>query len=114
MDEYSAREKEGVNYADCLRDFPSARPPIEVLISIIPRIKPRHYSIASSMKMHPNSVHLLVVEVDWTTPQGRKRFGQCSHYLAGLRPGQKTAVHVMSSEMLMPADPKAPIIMAGA
>jgi sulfite reductase (NADPH) flavoprotein alpha-component len=54
----------------------------------VPLIKARHYSIASSMKLTPRSVHLLVVEVDWQTPGGRKRHGQCTRYLANLRPEQ--------------------------
>ncbi len=110
---FAAREAEGATFADALRDFPSARPPLEELVALLPRIKPRHYSIASSQRAHPTSVHLLVVEVEWTTPRGRRCFGQCSHYLAGLRPGAPVTVSVITSEMHLPADPTAPVLMAG-
>jgi sulfite reductase (NADPH) flavoprotein alpha-component len=61
-----------VTYADLLYEFPSAHPPIQDIVgALVPPIKPRHYSIASSMNMHPDSVHLLVVLHDWKTPSGQ-------------------------------------------
>ncbi len=110
---FATREGEGATFADALRGFPSARPPLSELVALLPRIKPRHYSIASSQRAHPTEVHLLVVEVEWTTPKGRRCFGQCSHYLAGLRPGAPITVSVLTSEMHLPADPAAPVLMAG-
>eukprot|EP00128_Syssomonas_multiformis_P015721 Colp12_sorted_trinity150504_noHs@22044 len=50
--------------------------------------------IASSMKMHPNSVHLLVVLVEWQTPNGKQRKGQCTRYLSTLQPGSKITVSI--------------------
>ena len=113
---FRLRQLETVTFADILREFPSAHPPLGALVELIPPIKPRHYSIASSMKMCPNSVHLLVVQVAWTTPKGRKRFGQATRYLAGLRPEHYdvyVTVDVKPSVMRLPADPRAPVIMAG-
>ncbi|KAF9078960.1 hypothetical protein BGX23_005593, partial [Mortierella sp. AD031] len=51
---------------------------------MLPTIKPRHYSVASSQKAHPNSFHLLIVAVEWTAPSGKARFGQCTRYLTSL------------------------------
>ncbi|EDQ92096.1 uncharacterized protein MONBRDRAFT_31219 [Monosiga brevicollis MX1] len=84
---------------------------------MVPPIKPRHYSISSSMKMCPNSVHLLVVLVDWVTPKGRQRYGQCTRYLAGLNPEADGDIYlnvdIKPSAMHLPPSPKQPIIMAG-
>ena len=110
---FTARALEAATPADVLREFTSARPPFEALLRILPRIKPRHYSIASSMRAHPTSVHLLVVEVEWRTPRGRTAFGLASHYLAGLRAGDPVTISVLHSEMHLPASPTAPIFMAG-
>ena len=110
---FKAREDEGVTFAEVLREFPSAKPPVQALLALLPRIKARHYSIASSQKVHPDSVHLLVVEVGWTTPGGKQRYGQASHYLAQAGPGTKLAISVLPSEMQLPADPASPIVMAG-
>ena len=63
-------EKDTVTFADVLRMYPSAKPPIEVLCTLVGDIKPRHYSIASAQAVVGDSVHLLVVTVDWVTPSG--------------------------------------------
>lgn len=109
------RQLESYTFADILFEFQTAHPPLVELIKLIPPIKARHYSISSFMKMHPNQVHLLVVAVDWKTPKERKRYGQCTRYLAGLNPEQgeiTVAVDIMTSVMTLPDDPSKPVIGA--
>ncbi|OLL26262.1 putative sulfite reductase [NADPH] flavoprotein component [Neolecta irregularis DAH-3] len=77
---------EMVTYVDILREFESARPPFQELIKMISPLKRREYSIASSQKVHPTSVHLLVVVVNWQDPWERTRFGHCTRYLSNLQP----------------------------
>ncbi|KAG7399959.1 hypothetical protein PHYBOEH_007479 [Phytophthora boehmeriae] len=112
-DEYKRRVDETVTFAELLEEFPSARPTLADLLTLVPRIKPRHYSIASSMKMNPTSVHLLIVVHDWTTPSGKYRIGQATQFLSGVKVGQKLSVSVCSSVMKLPANPEDPIVMAG-
>jgi len=113
-DAYRRRaEEENVTFADVLRDFPSARPSLVDLLTLIPAIKPRHYSIASSQRVHPGSVHLLVVLVDWTDAKGRTRTGQCTRYMNDLQIGESVAVSIKPSVMLLPPDHRSPVIMAG-
>ena len=64
-EQFVEREDEGFTFADVLREFPSAHPSVDALIALLPRIKPRHYSIASAQRAHRDAVHLLVVEVAW-------------------------------------------------
>jgi len=64
-------EKDTVSYADVLSLYPSARPSIEQLVVIVDEIKERHYSIASAQSVVGNRVDLLVVTVDWVTPNGK-------------------------------------------
>ncbi|KAH9248581.1 hypothetical protein BASA81_013765 [Batrachochytrium salamandrivorans] len=104
---------ETVTFADLLLGHPSARPGMEELMQVIPRIKARHYSIASSMKFSPRSVSLLIVEVDWQTPKGHKRHGQCTRYLANLPIGSPVKVDVCPSVLRLPPSPEQPIVMAG-
>lgn len=106
-------EKETVTFADVLRQFKSARPSFEELVGLIPEIKPRHYSIASSQKFSGNLVELLVVTVDWVTPSGSPRYGQCTRYLANLPVGAKVTVSIKPSVMKLPPLDTQPIIMAG-
>lgn len=106
-------EVETVTYADLLEEFVSARPPIEELVKLIPPTKRREYSVSSSQKVHPNSVHLLVVVVDWKDQRDRERFGQCTRYLSHLEIGDLVTVSLKPSVMKLPAKPEQPIIMAG-
>ncbi|KAI8372916.1 uncharacterized protein BYT42DRAFT_578533 [Radiomyces spectabilis] len=112
-EEYKKRVDETITFEDLLREFTSAKPPLEALVHMITPIKPRHYSIASSQKMHPNSVHLLVVAVDWQTSTGKKRYGQCTRYLADLPINSDVTVSIKPSVMKLPPLDTQPVIMAG-
>ncbi|TIC09094.1 hypothetical protein E3Q10_03722 [Wallemia mellicola] len=106
-------EIDTLTYADVLRKFPTAKPPVEELIHLIGEIHPRHYSIASANAVVGNQVDLLIVTVEWATPSGSPRYGQCTRYLAGLEVGTKVAVSIKPSVMKLPERDDAPIIMAG-
>lgn len=110
------KKRQDVNfdtYVDILEEFKSARPAFNDLVKIIAPLKRREYSIASSQKMHPNAVHLLIVVVDWVDPKGRLRYGHCSKYLSDLRIGDELVVSVKPSVMKLPKLPAAPIVMSG-
>ncbi|KAJ6629126.1 hypothetical protein B0H10DRAFT_25062 [Mycena sp. CBHHK59/15] len=106
-------EKDTVTFADVLRMYASARPGIQTLCEMVGDIKPRHYSIASAQSVVGNRVDLLVVTVEWVTPSGSPRYGQCTRYLAGLRVGQQVTVSIKPSVMKLPPDNRQPLIMAG-
>ena len=106
-------EHDTLTYADVLLEFTSAKLTIPDFLAIVPPIKPRHYSIASSFKANPGSVHLLVVVVEWKDRKGRQRFGQCSKYLADVKFGDEVAVDIMPSILRLPKDHSRPIIMSG-
>mmetsp|Transcript_3531 Transcript_3531/g.8271 ORF Transcript_3531/g.8271 Transcript_3531/m.8271 type:complete len:1929 (-) Transcript_3531:295-6081(-) len=103
-----------VNHADVLEKFPSARPPLEQLMQMIPVIKPRSYSIASSPLMHPDKIELCIVAVDWEVRSRKElRKGQTTSYLIGCKPGDAVACAVKPSSIVLPKDPTTPILMAG-
>ena len=106
---------ETLTYADILRKFPSARPALPFLVELIPTMKPRFYSIASSPLLHPQTIDLCVVGVNWKTPSGVQRRGQCTSYLHDLKADKHTFIRgvVTPGTMKMPQDSKAPVIMAG-
>jgi sulfite reductase (NADPH) flavoprotein alpha-component len=106
-------EVETLTFADILEEFPSAKPSLSELIRIVPPIKRREYSIASSQRAHPTSVHLLVVEVNWRDEKNRDRYGHATRYLSQLPIGSKVTVSIKPSVMKLPADDMTPIIMAG-
>ncbi|KAF2091331.1 sulfite reductase-like protein alpha subunit [Saccharata proteae CBS 121410] len=106
-------EVDTVTYADILLEFPSAHPSFHDIVRIVSPMKRREYSIASSQRVTPNSVSLLIVTVGWVDAQGRDRFGQATRYLNSLPIGAPVTVSVKPSVMKLPPSPKAPIIMAG-
>ncbi|KAJ2571498.1 sulfite reductase [NADPH] flavoprotein component [Coemansia sp. RSA 1807] len=110
--DFKGRVADTVTYADILLEFASARPPITHLVDLIAPIKPRHYSIASSARMHPGSVHLCVVTVHWPTSRG-PRAGQCTRFLDALNIGDAVTVSVKPSVMKLPPLDAQPVIMAG-
>ncbi|RZC41878.1 NADPH-dependent diflavin oxidoreductase 1, partial [Asbolus verrucosus] len=57
------------NIVEVLQDFPYATKNItkEILFEILPPIKPREFSIASSYKMHENEIHILLAVVKYKT-----------------------------------------------
>ena len=70
------------HHADVLKRFKSARPPIEHLINMVPVLKPRAYSIASSPSMHSDMIQLCVVTVDWNVhTTGELRIGEATGHM---------------------------------
>ena len=106
-------EVDTITYVDLLHEFPSAHPAFHDLVRIINPMKRREYSIASSQKVTPNSVSLLIVTVNWKDPRGRDRFGQATRYLNSLSVGSPVTVSVKPSVMKLPPKSTQPIIMAG-
>ncbi|KAI9712464.1 MAG: hypothetical protein M1812_006879 [Candelaria pacifica] len=106
-------EVDTITYADILLEFPSAHPSFHDIVRIVNPMKRREYSIASSQKVTPKSVALLVVVVSWVDPKGRDRFGQVTRYLNKLKLGAPITVSVKPSVMKLPPKATQPLIMAG-
>jgi sulfite reductase (NADPH) flavoprotein alpha-component len=106
-------EVDTVTFADVLLEFKSAHPGFHDIMRIVSPMKRREYSIASSQKVTPNSVSLLIVTVNWVDSKGRDRFGQATRYLDRLPVGAPVTVSVKPSVMKLPPKSTQPIIMAG-
>lgn len=110
----SAGVTEWWDILDLLEQFPSARPPIGEMIAALPQLQPRLYSISSSLKAHPEEVHLTVGVVKYCKSD-RVRKGVASTYLTEMmKPRQRVKVFVHPSHgFRLPANPDTPIIMVG-
>jgi sulfite reductase (NADPH) flavoprotein alpha-component len=83
------------------------------LLATLKKLLIRLYSIASSQKMHPDSVHLTVAAVRYTS-HGRQRKGVASTFLADRAEGKTFATFVQPTKHFhLPADASTPIIMVG-
>lgn len=101
----------GRQLADVLREFPVDMSAGE-LVSLLPRLQPRLYSIASSPLAHPGEVHLTVSTVRYDSG-GRQRKGVASTFLADRADDQVPVFVQKSLHFHLPAQDDAPIIMVG-
>ncbi|XP_008829434.1 NADPH-dependent diflavin oxidoreductase 1 isoform X2 [Nannospalax galili] len=104
---------------EVLCDFPHtacAIPP-DYLLDLIPQIRPRAFSIASSLLAHPTRLQILVAVVQYQTRLKEPRRGLCSSWLASLDPGQAQPVRVplwvRPGGLVFPETPDTPVIMVG-
>ncbi|XP_039417790.1 NADPH-dependent diflavin oxidoreductase 1 isoform X1 [Corvus cornix cornix] len=103
---------------EAMWDFPhtTCAIPADYLLDLIPRIRPRAFSIASSMLAHPERMQILVAVVRYKTRLSKPRRGLCSTWLASLNPEQgdvRVPLWVKKGGMKFPADPATPVIMIG-
>ncbi|XP_063060940.1 P450 (cytochrome) oxidoreductase b isoform X2 [Engraulis encrasicolus] len=106
------------NILAILEDMPSLKPPADHLCELLPRLQARYYSIASSSKVHPNSIHICCVVVEYQTSTGRTNKGVATNWLKGKLPvdnGHKASVpmYVRKSQFRLPFKPTNPVIMVG-
>ncbi|KAG7471119.1 hypothetical protein MATL_G00121040 [Megalops atlanticus] len=106
------------NILAILQDMPSLRPPIDHLCELMPRLQARYYSIASSFKVHPNSIHICAVVVEYETKTGRINKGVATNWLKNklvTDNGHKSTVpmYVRKSQFRLPFKASNPVIMIG-
>ncbi|XP_077338307.1 NADPH--cytochrome P450 reductase isoform X1 [Lithobates pipiens] len=106
------------NILAILEDMPSLRPPLDHLCELLPRLQARYYSIASSSKVHANSIHICAVLVEYETKTGRANKGVATNWLKNKQPcdnGHKSTVpmYVRKSQFRLPFKPSTPVIMVG-
>lgn len=116
----SWREQYCPNLLDLLVQFPSARPPLELLLGELAGMQPRYYSISSS-PLASNStalqIDLTVGLVRFTPPIDgqRTKSGLCSNFLDSLPLGKCVYAFIRSAPSFhLPADPRANVILIGA
>uniref|UniRef100_A0A3P8YJH1 NADPH--hemoprotein reductase n=1 Tax=Esox lucius TaxID=8010 RepID=A0A3P8YJH1_ESOLU len=106
------------NILAILEDIPSLRPPIDHLCELLPRLQARYYSIASSSKVHPNSIHVCAVLVEYTTRTGRLTKGVATNWLKNKVAGDNghksiVPMYIRKSQFRLPFKASNPVIMIG-
>lgn len=99
---------------DLFDAFPQSVPPIDVLIELLPRQKPRMYSIASSSRAHPKQARIMAGVLTLHARDGRERRGLCSHYLKDLKPGDRVRASVKRAPKGLPDSYVGPLLLVGA
>ena len=98
-------------------DFLQAHPhlPLQEIVDQFAPLLPRFYSIASSLKIQPDEIHLTVA-LSTYTHKGELRYGVASHFLCHLAQENTTPIPSYiqpTTHFMLPPDPHIPIIMVG-
>jgi sulfite reductase (NADPH) flavoprotein alpha-component len=103
----------GAEVIDFLLDHPSAKFRPEEFVALLTKLQPRLYSVASSLRVVPDCVHLIVDVVQYES-RGRVHKGVCSTFLAERADKVPVPVYPSSAKHFhMPEDPNTPLIMIG-
>ncbi|XP_037089133.1 NADPH-dependent diflavin oxidoreductase 1-like isoform X2 [Pollicipes pollicipes] len=100
---------------EVLADFPATarRLPLEYLLDMVPAVRPRSFSIASSQKVCPDEIQILVAVVRYRSRLASPRVGLCSTWLSRLTPGQPVTLAVKPGTLRFPQEPERPVLMIG-
>nr|ACL01092.1 cytochrome P450 reductase [Ochlerotatus sollicitans] len=106
------------NIVHVLEDLPSCRPPVDHICELLPRLQPRYYSISSSSKLYPTTVHVTAVLVKYQTKTGRVNNGVATTFLSMKHPlnGEplpRVPIFIRKSQFRLPAKTETPVIMVG-
>ncbi|XP_051551936.1 nitric oxide synthase, inducible-like [Myxocyprinus asiaticus] len=100
-------------FSEVLEEFPSVKVPAAFILSQLPLLKPRLYSVSSSL----DKLHLTISVVEYHTQggQGPRHFGTCSTWFNTIKRGHGVPCFVhRSGGFHLPADPNTPVILIGA
>uniref|UniRef100_A0A4W4H2N5 Nitric oxide synthase n=1 Tax=Electrophorus electricus TaxID=8005 RepID=A0A4W4H2N5_ELEEL len=105
------------NFLEVLEEFPSLELSAAFLLSHLPLLKPRLYSISSSPDLHPHELDLTVSVINYRTQDGKGplHHGVCSTWLNTMKEGQFVPCFIhRSNDFHLPSDPCSPILLIGA
>ena len=103
----------GRELIDLVHEYPATFENGAEFVSILKKLQPRLYSIASSPKAHPGEVHLTVSVVRYES-RYRKRNGVCSSFLSARSSGVQPRVFVHHNRVFgLPKDTDVDVIMVG-
>ncbi|MGZ2369448.1 diflavin oxidoreductase [Ancylomarina sp. YFZ004] len=109
MDDYCTQH----DILDMISDFSADYSP-ENFLSVLRKLKPRLYSVASSSKAHPKELHLTMGVMEYTL-KDRSRIGITSSYLSDrTEVGERLTIHLENNDSFrLPKDGNTPIILIG-
>ncbi|XP_015928394.1 NADPH--cytochrome P450 reductase [Parasteatoda tepidariorum] len=100
-----------------LEDIPSLKPPLDHILELLPRLQARYYSISSSPKIYPTSIHVTAVLIDYMTKTNRHNTGVTTGWFTTLKPSNgnitKIPIFVRRSQFRLPSKSLTPVIMIG-
>ncbi|NWS96858.1 NOS2 protein, partial [Mionectes macconnelli] len=104
------------NILEVLEEFPSAEVSTAFLLTQLPFLKPRYYSVSSSCDMTAREIHLTVAVVNYRTRDGEGplHHGVCSTWLNTIALDETVLCFIRSAnEFHLPEEPAKPCILIG-
>ena len=104
----------GMEIIDFLLTHPSIRFAPAEFVGLLRKLQPRLYSISSSLRAHPDQVHLTIATIRYES-HGRRRHGVASTFLAE-RAAEPAAIPLFfhsAKHFRLPEDPATATIMVG-
>ncbi|XP_043923547.1 nitric oxide synthase, brain-like [Protopterus annectens] len=101
---------------EVLEEFPSVQVPTSLLLTQLPLLQPRYYSISSSPDVYPGEIHTTVAVVNYRTKDGKGQLhhGVCSTWLNEVAPKQNVPCFIRRAPTFhLPAAPSVPCILVG-
>ncbi|XP_010855667.1 PREDICTED: nitric oxide synthase, endothelial [Bison bison bison] len=101
---------------EVLEQFPSVALPAPLLLTQLPLLQPRYYSVSSAPSAHPGEVHLTVAVLAYRTQDGLGplHYGVCSTWLSQLKTGDSVPCFIRGAPSFrLPPDPYVPCILVG-
>ncbi|KAL1759766.1 hypothetical protein FB107DRAFT_204590 [Schizophyllum commune] len=108
--DYTTRVRRTI--AEVLADFRHLRIPKEYIFDVFPPLRPREFSIASSIERHPRNIHLCIAIVKYRTKLKVPRRGVCTSWLVGLPIGAALRMRIHRGLIELPP-PTVPVICVG-
>ena len=103
----------GMEVIDFLVDHPSARFTPTEFVGLLSKLQPRLYSIASSLRLYPDEVHLMVDVIRYES-HGRIRAGVASAFLADRTSDGVVPIYpTVAKHFHLPDNPGTAVIMVG-
>ncbi|XP_032898999.1 nitric oxide synthase, brain isoform X1 [Amblyraja radiata] len=101
---------------EVLEEFPSVQVPATLLLTQLPLLQPRYYSISSSPDLYPDEIHLTVAVVSYHTRdgEGSLHHGVCSSWLNRIDSDEMVPCFVRGAPSFrLPKDPLVPCFLIG-
>ncbi|KAK2169168.1 hypothetical protein LSH36_12g26014 [Paralvinella palmiformis] len=99
---------------DVLEKVPSLKLAPSFILSQLPTVKARYYSVSSSTQLYPGEVHLTISLIINDNNSGSMKYGLCSNWLNNIEPGNTINCFVRKvNTFSLPDDVNTPVIMVG-
>ncbi|KAF9528816.1 hypothetical protein CPB83DRAFT_766075 [Crepidotus variabilis] len=98
---------------EVLQEFRSVKIPMDYIFDVFPPLRPREFSIASSVTKHPREIQLCIAIVRYRTKLKLPRKGVCTSYISALQQGDAVQVGIKKGFIKLPTNLHTPVLCIG-